>query len=258
MAECDRLETCCGSEACANVHSFQSLGAVDGPGLRYIIFLQGCPYHCPYCHNPDTRVDMGGTVYTVTALADRLERYRPYFSSDGGVTLSGGEPLMQGEFVEAFFRECHARGIHTCLDTAAVEPDDLVCRILADTDCVLCDIKSHDPAVCREVFGVSLESTLRFLAACDAAGCDIVIRHVVVPGMTTKETVRRIVEMTCGFSHLKKIELLPFRKLCVEKYQKLGWSFPFADVEECSQELLNTRKQDLQEVLSDHRLVLSM
>lgn len=258
MAECDRFDPRGGFEACANVHSFQSLGAVDGPGLRYVIFLQGCPYHCPYCHNPDTHADEGGSIYTVTELADRLERYRPYFSTDGGVTLSGGEPLMQGAFVQAFFRECHARGIHTCIDTAAVEPDDLICRILADTDCVLCDIKSPDPVVCREAFGVSLESTMRFLSACDTMECDIVIRHVVVPGMTTKETIRRIVEITRGFKHLKKIELLPFRKLCMEKYRMLGLTFPLADVEECSQELLNTCKQNLEEALSDYRLTLSM
>ena len=91
------------------VHSFQSLGAVDGPGLRYIIFLQGCPYRCPYCHNPDTKPLTGGTEYTVGALCDRVERYKTYFGESGGVTVSGGEPLVQSVALAEFFAECHRR-----------------------------------------------------------------------------------------------------------------------------------------------------
>ncbi len=223
------------------VHSFQSLGAVDGPGLRYVIFLQGCPYRCPYCHNPDTKTFDGaaGTEYTVDALCDRVERYKTYFGSNGGVTVSGGEPLVQREALAAFFAECHRRGISTCLDTAGMEPDDTVCAVLRHTDTVLCDIKHTNEGDCRTMFGTSLSATKAFLAACCDAGCRIWVRHVVVPGMTDGgEHIRTLGTIAAGFSNVDKIELLPFKKLCVEKYKKLGIPFALADIPECSAETI--------------------
>ena len=221
------------------VHSFQSLGAVDGPGLRYIIFLQGCPYRCPYCHNPDTQPLSGGTEYTVTALADRIERYKSYFGQDGGVTVSGGEPLLQAEFLAAFFEECHRRGINTCLDTAGMMPDDRIRAVLAHTDTVLCDIKTTDEDDCRRIFGTSLQTTKDFLTACEQAGCRIIIRHVVVPGMTDgEEHIRSLCAIASQYKTLEKIELLPFRRLCTEKYERLGIPFPMGDTPECDAETI--------------------
>lgn len=221
------------------VHSFQSLGAVDGPGLRYVIFLQGCPYRCPYCHNPDTKPFEGGTEYTVTALCDRVERYKTYFGREGGVTVSGGEPLVQRKALAAFFAECHRRGIHTCLDTAGMEPDAAVREVLAHTDYVLCDIKHATDAVCRSMFGTSLDATKAFLDACDEAGCSIRIRHVVVPGITDGEDhIRTIGEIAKSYAHFEKTELLPFKKLCLEKYRKLGIPFPMEQIPECPPEMI--------------------
>ena len=221
------------------VHSFQSLGAVDGPGLRYVIFLQGCPYRCPYCHNPDTKPFGGGTEYSVTSLCNRVERYKTYFGQDGGVTVSGGEPLMQRASLAEFFSECHCRGISTCLDTAGMEPDPLVCEVLAHTDTVLCDIKHSTDDQCRSMFGTSLETTKTFLAACDEAGCRIRIRHVVVPDLTDGEDhIRTIGEIAKSYVHFEKIELLPFKKLCLEKYQKLGIPFPLENTPECPTETI--------------------
>ena len=218
----------------ARVHSQQSLGAVDGPGIRYVIFLQGCPDHCPYCHNPDTRPLNGGDSYSVSALADRVERYKPYFGKQGGVTVSGGEPLLQSVFLAEFFKECHRRGISTCLDTAGLPPDAQVRAVLTHTDTVLCDIKDSTDEGCRSRFGTDLSVTRAFLAACDDAGCDIWARHVVVPGMTDQdEHIRRIAALARTVKNLKKIELLPFRKLCSEKYTALGLPFPLADTPEC-------------------------
>jgi len=227
------------TELTARVHSFQSFGAVDGPGIRYVIFLQGCPYHCPYCHNPDTQPMEGGTEYTVGELADRVERYRSYFGAEGGVTVSGGEPLMQPAFLAAFFKECHARGISTCLDTAGRVPDDAVRAVLRHTDTVLCDIKDAVQDRCRALFGTDLLATKAFLDACDAAGCRVWIRHVVVPGMTDGDAhIRSITSLAKQVKNLDKIELLPFKKLCVTKYEKLGIPFPLADTPECDAETL--------------------
>ena len=225
----------------ARVHSQQSLGAVDGPGLRYVVFLQGCPYHCPYCHNPDTQPLCGGDIYSVSELADRIERYKPYFGEQGGVTVSGGEPLLQRVFLVEFFKECHRRGISTCLDTAGLQPDERVRAVLAHTDTVLYDIKDSSNERCRDRFGIDFSIIRDFLSACDDAGCDIWVRHVVVPGMTDgKEHIRKIAALARTAKNLKKIELLPFRKLCSEKYAALGLPFPLADTPECDTELLST------------------
>lgn len=225
------------------VHSFQSLGAVDGPGLRYVIFLQGCPYRCPYCHNPDTKPYTGGstagTEYTVDALCDRVERYKTYFGSEGGVTVSGGEPLLQSTALAEFFAECHRRGIGTCLDTAGMMPDDRVRAVLRHTDTVLCDIKHTTEEDCRGIFGTSLDTTKMFLSACAEAGCRVWVRHVVVPGMTDgEEHIRTLSAIAHAYPNVDKIELLPFRRLCIEKYQKLGIPFPLEDTPECSAELI--------------------
>lgn len=228
------------------VHSFHSLGAVDGPGVRYVIFLQGCPYRCPYCHNPDTKPFDGGTDYTVTALCDRVERYKTYFgehgvhTTQGGVTVSGGEPFLQREALAAFFAECHRRGINTCLDTAGMPPDNGVRAVLCHTDTVLCDIKHTNEYDCRTVFGTSLSETKAFLSACEEAGCRIWVRHVVVPGMTDgEEHIRALGAIAAEYTNVDKIELLPFQKLCIEKYQKLGIPFPLADVPVCTKEVID-------------------
>lgn len=242
------------SPSTARVHSFQSLGAVDGPGLRYVIFLQGCPYRCPYCHNPDTQPLSGGTEYTVTALADRIERYKSYFGQDGGVTVSGGEPLLQAEVLADFFAECHRRGIHTCLDTAGIAPTAAVRAVLSHTDYVLCDIKHSDDAVCRDLFGVSLSAAKDFLSACEDAKCTVRIRHVVVPGLTdSEEHIKALCAIAAQYGNVEKIELLPFRRLCVEKYRKLGIPFPMSDTPECPQETLFHLQHQTDRLLADIR-----
>ncbi len=221
------------------IHSFQSLGAVDGPGLRYVIFMQGCPYTCPYCHNPDAKSFGGGKEYTSDEIVERVLRYRTYFGEDGGVTVSGGEPLMQCEFVAELFEKLHKNGINTALDTAGIKPSDMARRVLMHTDTVLCDLKYPTEEGYERYFSASLSDTLEFLKLCDEMGKAIIVRHVVVPTFTdSDEGAREIVRMAKSLKGLKKIEFLPFHKMCKEKYERLGIPFPFADLPECDAALI--------------------
>jgi len=221
------------------IHSFQSLGAVDGPGVRFVVFTQGCPYGCPYCHNPDTRFFSGGESYTADEIVTKVKRYKTYFSNGGGVTVSGGEPLCQSKFVCELFEKLHKEGINTALDTAGMKPNAEVLEVLAHTDTVLCDIKFTTDELYEKYLGMKLETVLEFLSACKKQGCDIIIRHVVVPGLTdTPDEILEIKRLTLSVCTPKKIELLPFRKLCIEKYDKLGITFPLSDTPECSDELI--------------------
>ena len=228
------------------IHSFQSLGAVDGPGVRYVIFMQGCPYRCPYCHNPDTKPFSGGELYTADEIVARVKRYKGYFGREGGVTVSGGEPLMQSEFLTELFDKLHADGINTAIDTAAVKPTEQVREVLKRTDTVLCDIKFPTDELYREMVGISLDTVKEFLSVCNEYDKSVIVRHVVVPGLTdSAESVLQIKRIAGAIKRLEKIELLPFRKLCVEKYDRLGIPFPLADTEECPPE----RIAELYEVL---------
>ncbi len=222
------------------IHSFQSLGAVDGPGVRLVIFMQGCPYRCPYCHNPDTRAFSGGTEYTADELVEKALRYKTYFdSTGGGVTVSGGEPLCQAGFLAELFEKLHDAGINTALDTAAIKPDENVRRVLENTDTVLCDIKFPDEKRYAEMVGAERENVLEFLKLCDRLGVPTVIRHVVVPGMTdTEENVLEIKRLADSVLSSVKIELLPFKKLCEEKYKAMGINFPLEGTPECKDETI--------------------
>lgn len=227
------------SDIKGRIHSFQSLGAVDGPGIRYVIFMQGCPYRCPYCHNPDTKPFSGGTLYTADEIVERVKRYKSYFGDEGGVTVSGGEPLMQAEFLCELFDRLHACGINTAIDTAGVMPTEQIRRVIERTDTVLCDIKFPTDAQYSSHVGLRLDALRAFIALCNECGRNVIIRHVVVPGMTdSEESIRAVYELASEVKHLKRIELLPFRKLCTEKYDKLGIPFPLADTPECTAETI--------------------
>ncbi len=230
------------------VHSFQSLGAVDGPGIRFVVFLQGCPYRCPYCHNPDTRAFSGGTEYTVDEIVAKAERYKTYFGEKGGVTVSGGEPLLQARFVAELFEALHQKGITTALDTAGVKVTDTVMRVLESTDTVLCDIKFPTDEQYEAHIGIELDTVLEFISACNQTNADVIIRHVVVPGMTdSEESVKQIASLAKTAKNLKKIELLPFKKLCVQKYDELGLKFPLRDTPECQAETIEKLKELISE-----------
>ena len=212
------------------ISSVQSMGAVDGPGLRYVVFLQGCPLRCKYCHNPETWSCEGGTVQTAESLCHTVSRYRMYFGDTGGITVSGGEPLLQADFVAELFERLHREHIHTALDTSAAGNLEQAEKVLRHTDLVLCDLKFSSEDLYREHCGGSLAHTLRFLKKTEEMGIPVWIRHVVAPGLTdTPESIRAIKELCSHFSNIEKIEWLPFKNLCVPKYESLGLKFAMGD-----------------------------
>ena len=230
------------------VHSFQSFGAVDGPGIRFVVFLQGCPYRCLYCHNPDTQAFSGGTEYTVDEIVAKVLRYKTYFGEKGGVTVSGGEPLMQAQFVAELFEALHEKGITTAVDTAGVKVTDTVMRVLENTDTVLCDIKFPTDEQYKAHIGAGIDTVLEFISACNKTEADVIIRHVVVPGMTdSEESIKQFASLAKTAKNLKKIELLPFKKLCLQKYDELGLKFPLRDTPECTPETIEKLKKFISE-----------
>lgn len=227
------------------INSFQSMGAVDGPGVRYVIFMQGCPLRCVYCHNPDTW-SPEGEEYSVEEVYQRVLRYRSYFGEEGGVTVSGGEPLLQWEFVAELFRNLKKEGIHTALDTSGVGNPEGAKEVLKETDLVLCDLKFSTEADYLDYCRADMKQVLSFLKLTEEMKIPLWIRHVVVPGLTdSKESVLKIANMAKQYSNFKKLELLPFKKLCSTKYEALGISFPLAHCNECPDAVINERYNDL-------------
>lgn len=232
------------------IHSFQSMGAVDGPGLRYVVFMQGCPLRCVYCHNPDTW-EIGENdsrkSYESGEVVKKALRFLPYFRNGGGVTVSGGEALLQWEFVAEFFEELQKRQIHTALDTSGIGDLKGAEAVLEHTSLVICDIKFPTEEQYAKYCGGSLKQVKRFLSLTERKKVPLWVRHVVVPGMTDSvENVSSVVSIAKEYSNLEKIELLPFRKLCLGKYQEMGIAFPLEDVPECEGE----RIEELRRVIT--------
>lgn len=220
------------------IHSFQSLGAVDGPGLRFVVFMQGCPLRCAYCHNPDTWAFAAPACMCCTPqeTVQRILRYKAYIKN-GGVTVSGGEALMQPEFVAELFRLLKAEGLHTALDTSCVGDLTKAREVLRYTDLVLADLKFSDPLDYKQYCGADMDRVLEFLHLTQTLGIPLWIRHVVVPGLTdSPENIRKIGRISASFSNLEKVELLPFKKICMSKYEQMGIEFPLKDHEACSPE----------------------
>lgn len=210
------------------VHSFQSLGTLDGPGLRSVVFLQGCPLRCGFCHNPDTWDFSGGEAMEAADVAARVRRYKPYFGAEGGLTVSGGEALAQAGFAAELFERCHRDGIHTCLDTSGCLQAKEEAALLAHTDLCLLDIKFTTDEEYVRYTGGHLDTILAFLGRLEAAAVPVWIRQVIVPGLNdTLEQIDRLSAVIAPYRNIRRVELLPFHKLCLEKYQAMGIPFPF-------------------------------
>lgn len=226
------------------IHSFQSLGTVDGPGVRAVVFMQGCPLRCACCHNPDTWDFGGGKIVSAEEIFRKIQRLRAYFGKDGGVTVSGGEPLLQADFVAELFSLCRADGISCALDTSGCVYNESVERLLSLTDLVLLDYKYTNDTDYKKYTGMSMQSAEDFLARLDALGKRVWIRQVIIPTLNdSEESVRRLYALSERYSCIEKTELLPFRKLCVEKYRALGIDFPLENIPEASEELIERLKR---------------
>ena len=214
------------------IHSLESFGTVDGPGIRFVTFMQGCPLRCRYCHNPDTWRADAPVKYELTPrqLLDEVSRYKSFIAK-GGVTLTGGEPLMQPDFCREFFRLCREAGIHTALDTAGSVYNEKTLSVLDFTDLVLLDIKALQPELCRAVCGSDGRNALRLLDELERRGIDVWIRHVVVPGLTDDD---RLLDELVGYLKpyrcVRKIEWLPYHTMGVFKYKDLGLAYPLEGV----------------------------
>ena len=228
------------------VSSFQSMGAVDGPGLRSVLFMQGCPLRCAYCHNPETWEAGGGAEISVDEAVEKIKRMFPYIKKKGGVTLSGGEPLMQPAFAAGLFRRLHELGCHTALDTSGACLSGAE-EALRYTGLVICDIKFTNEEDFEKYCGGRLDTTLGFLDITARMNVPLWVRQVIAPGINdTEEDVMKLKEMARKYHNLEKIELLPFRKLCLAKYDALGIKFPLRETPECGEE----RLQKLQKLIS--------
>lgn len=215
------------------IHSFESFGTVDGPGIRFVIFMQGCPFRCLYCHNPDTWSSESGDLYCVEDVFDKIKRYIPYFkNSGGGITVSGGEPLIQVEFITELFKKCKEEGIHTAVDTNGfVDSNSAGVNALLDyTDLVLLDIKHIDDEKHKSLTGLTNMKVLKFAQHLSKRQIPVWIRYVVVPGLTDFEPdVKKLGKFIEGLSNIENIELLPFHKIGEYKWKELELDYKLYD-----------------------------
>ncbi|MDO4496916.1 MAG: pyruvate formate-lyase-activating protein [Bacteroidales bacterium] len=235
----------------AKIHSLESFGTVDGPGIRFVAFMQGCPLRCQFCHNPDTWDPQGNSQYEMTPeeLLSEVLKYKNFIKS-GGVTVSGGEPLMHASFVKEFFTLCKKEGIHTCLDTSGAYCNDAAMELLKVTDMVLLDIKTMDPELYPILTGQKQDNNLRFLEELEAQNIPTWIRHVVVPGLTDNDLwLTRLGEHVSKFQCVEKIEILPYHTLGTFKYENLKIKYPLEGVSPLPQE----RAKEIRQMLSKYK-----
>lgn len=220
-------------EIIGKVHSIQSMGALDGPGIRFVVFLKGCNLRCGCCHNPDTFDFTDAKDYTPQQILNMAVRYKEYFGSSGGITVSGGEPLLQADFVNKLFTLCHEAGINTCLDTSGSLLNEKIRQMLSVTDRVLLDIKYTTDEQYQKYVGCTLNAPLEFLGYLNEQGIPVTLRQVIIPTLNdNKENIIALKKIAQSHKVVDKVELLPFKKICQVKYDKLGIAFPFADIPE--------------------------
>ena len=221
------------------LHSVETFGTVDGPGIRYVAFLQGCPLQCAFCHNPDSWDAAGGRPIEAEALVADMLRYRPFLRS-GGVTLSGGEPLLQPDFVLDVLRRIKDAGMHTAIDTSGAVLLE-ACREAVDmADLILLDIKHADPEKCRALTGQDNRNAFRLLAHCEKTRKRVWIRHVVVPGQTDDfDDLEHLAARLSSYTCIERIEILPFHKMGEYKWKELNRAYRLTDTPEPDPETID-------------------
>lgn len=232
----------------AKVHSIETFGTVDGPGIRFVLFLQGCPLRCKYCHNRDTWDSSFGEKQTLEDILSQIKRYTPYFqSSHGGVTVSGGEPLLQAKFVTELFKELKKLNIHTAIDTAGSLPiNDSIKELLKYADLVLLDIKHINDEKAKHLTGLSNKNTLDFANYLNENNIPVWIRQVLVPGYTDDpKDLKELKRFIDSLSNVQRVELLPYHKLGEFKWENFGEEYPLKDIEAPTKEQISNAKNIL-------------
>lgn len=233
-----------------NIHSLESFGTVDGPGIRFVVFMQGCPLRCKYCHNPDTWT-AGGKPYDENTLTKEVLKYKNYFGANGGVTVSGGEPLLQIDFIIAFFKKLKEYGIHTCVDTSGYmfDPNNAESvkkheELIEVADLFLLDIKNIVSEKHKEITGKGNEHTLAFAKFLSEHGKKMWIRYVLVPELSDNDDeIQKLKEFIDTLATVEKIEVLPYHTMGINKYKNLGIPYPLEGVEPPTKErVLNARR----------------
>lgn len=247
------------------IHSLESFGTVDGPGVRYVVFVQGCPMRCAYCHNPDTWPMDGGTLTEPQEIIDNFERNRPFYTS-GGITVTGGEPLMQVDFLIDLFTLAKEHGIHTDIDTSGIafKPDnkafvEKLDKLMPLTDLVMLDIKHIDPEKHKELTGQPNDGILAFAEYLNEKNVDMWIRHVIVPGLTDDdEYLYKLGYFIGQFHNLKALDALPYHTMGKAKYEKLGMDYKLADTPAMGQKELLEKKKVILQGIKDRRAELNI
>lgn len=222
------------------LHSFETFGAVDGPGIRTVVFLQGCPARCAYCHNPDTWDVHGGSEVETKQIVDRAKRGMSYYGEKGGVTFSGGEPLLQGEFLIQTIRALKKVGINSIIDTSGTYIDEFTEKVIEECEMVLLDVKHSQPEKFWDITGKKQDNLLKLIDLINKHGKHVWVRQVIVPGINDSQAnIKSLNEFIKRITHVDKVELLGYHNLGVEKYEKLGIKYRLKDVEPMDQKELN-------------------
>lgn len=233
----------------ARVHSVETFGTVDGPGIRYVLFLQGCPLQCKYCHNRDTWDFSKGTIRTLGDILSEIKHYIPYFkTSNGGVTVSGGEPLLQAKFVTELFKELQKINVHTALDTAGSLPiKDEIKELLSYTNLVILDIKHISDEKSIKLTGVSNKNNLEFAKYLNNNHIPTWIRQVLIPGYTDDENdLKGLKHFIDSLSNVEKVEILPYHNLGQFKWNSLGFEYPLKNVSPPTEDQIKRAKEILE------------
>ena len=227
-----------------NVHSYESMGTFDGPGLRLVVFLQGCPFRCLYCANPDTIEVKGGKPTSLQEVKEMAVSQKPFFGKKGGITFSGGEPTLQAANLLPLFDELKKEDIHICLDSNGGIWNEKVEQLLKLTDLVLLDIKQYNPQRHRDLTGRSNEQTLRTAEWLETHGKPFWLRYVLVPGYSDfEEDIRNLGNHFRNFKQIQRVEILPYHRLGVHKYEAMGLDYALKDVKENTPEQLRSAEK---------------
>ena len=220
------------------LHSIETFGTVDGPGIRVVLFFQGCPMRCQYCHNRDTWDSAGGRVWTVDELKEFVLRFKPYMTnSGGGVTATGGDPVLQHRFITRLFGELKQEGVHTALDTSGFCRYEVVKPLIDLTDLVILDIKAVDPKLHRRLTGQDNALILRFTDKLREINKPVWLRHVLIPGLTdSEEELLAFRRIALSMPNAQRVELLPYHTLGKFKWAEMGLEYPLEGVPEPTKE----------------------